>query len=178
MSWFCLLHCLFALNNNILSLLVRRSLSATTTENQIDCCISSFSQQSNQNCLSFGSWSAIFLVHNMNKAALIACLCILAVCVVVEAKIRPSKPSESDIFWGKLNQKFDPSRFNTSAPQLVSIQRSEVLRRAKEWVDKKIPYCQCNGPEECCGHCPHCGSFRCDCSGYVWCFDCFVCRRY
>ena len=59
-----------------------------------------------------------------------------------------------------------------------SVKRSEILSCAKEWVEKKIPYCQCAaGPAtECCGHCPHCDTrspkyTRCDCSGYVsYCF--------
>jgi hypothetical protein len=34
-------------------------------------------------------------------------------------------------------------------------------------VDEQIPYCQCNGAAECCGTCPYCSSYRCDCSGYV-----------
>jgi len=50
---------------------------------------------------------------------------------------------------------------------LPSITRNEVMTRAKQWVDKKIPYCQCNGQKECCGNCPYCSSTRCDCSGYV-----------
>ena len=29
----------------------------------------------------------------------------------------------------------------------------------------KVPYCQCNS--DCCGKCPYCDSYRCDCSGYV-----------
>lgn len=37
------------------------------------------------------------------------------------------------------------------------------------WVENKVPYCQCNS--DCCGKCPFCGSYRCDCSGlvaYAW----------
>src|SRR5690606_4266462 len=41
------------------------------------------------------------------------------------------------------------------------------IARAQDWVNRQIPYCQCNGPAECCGSCPYCGSYRCDCSGYV-----------
>eukprot|EP01006_Ploeotia_vitrea_P020494 TRINITY_DN52787_c0_g1_i1.p1 TRINITY_DN52787_c0_g1~~TRINITY_DN52787_c0_g1_i1.p1 ORF type:complete len:272 (+),score=11.75 TRINITY_DN52787_c0_g1_i1:24-818(+) len=52
------------------------------------------------------------------------------------------------------------------------VHRAGMLLKAHEWADKKIPYCQCNGPRECCGTCPYCGSFRCDCSGYVsYCWD-------
>lgn len=45
--------------------------------------------------------------------------------------------------------------------------RDQILACAQNWVDREVPYCQCNGPEECCGSCPYCGTFRCDCSGYV-----------
>jgi hypothetical protein len=45
--------------------------------------------------------------------------------------------------------------------------RDKIMACAKDWAAQKVPYCQCNGPEECCGNCPHCGTFRCDCSGYV-----------
>ena len=31
----------------------------------------------------------------------------------------------------------------------VSITRDQVIARAKEWMEKKIPYCQCNS--DCCG---------------------------
>eukprot|EP01012_Entosiphon_sulcatum_P034801 TRINITY_DN441_c0_g2_i1.p1 TRINITY_DN441_c0_g2~~TRINITY_DN441_c0_g2_i1.p1 ORF type:complete len:254 (+),score=45.25 TRINITY_DN441_c0_g2_i1:26-763(+) len=55
----------------------------------------------------------------------------------------------------------------TAAEQLLGITRKEVMSRAEEWISKQIPYCQCNGPSECCGNCPYCGSYRCDCSGYV-----------
>ena len=43
------------------------------------------------------------------------------------------------------------------------------MARAQQWVDAKIPYCQCSGgpPTECCGVCPYCNDYRCDCSGYV-----------
>lgn len=45
--------------------------------------------------------------------------------------------------------------------------RSAIIDCAKRWVADKVPYCQCNGPQECCGDCPYCGSTRCDCSGFV-----------
>eukprot|EP00388_Colpodella_angusta_P001335 GDKJ01004298.1.p1 GENE.GDKJ01004298.1~~GDKJ01004298.1.p1 ORF type:complete len:241 (+),score=12.48 GDKJ01004298.1:72-794(+) len=45
--------------------------------------------------------------------------------------------------------------------------RDQIIACAQNWVDREVPYCQCNGPEECCGSCPYCGTFRCDCSGYV-----------
>eukprot|EP01006_Ploeotia_vitrea_P010972 TRINITY_DN29110_c0_g1_i1.p1 TRINITY_DN29110_c0_g1~~TRINITY_DN29110_c0_g1_i1.p1 ORF type:complete len:265 (+),score=-8.52 TRINITY_DN29110_c0_g1_i1:19-813(+) len=52
------------------------------------------------------------------------------------------------------------------------VNRTGILAKAHEWAKKKIPYCQCNGPQECCGNCPYCGTFRCDCSGYVsYCWD-------
>jgi len=40
---------------------------------------------------------------------------------------------------------------------------------AHDWVVRKIPYCQCSGgpPSECCGTCPYCAKYRCDCSGFV-----------
>jgi len=51
--------------------------------------------------------------------------------------------------------------------ELLGITRAEVMTCAKDWVSRKIPYCQCNGAAECCGNCPYCGTTRCDCSGYV-----------
>lgn len=27
--------------------------------------------------------------------------------------------------------------------------RSQVIACAKDWADRQIPYCQCNGPAEC-----------------------------
>jgi hypothetical protein len=45
--------------------------------------------------------------------------------------------------------------------------RDAIISCAQSWANQQIPYCQCNGPEECCGNCPYCGTFRCDCSGYV-----------
>jgi hypothetical protein len=42
-----------------------------------------------------------------------------------------------------------------------------AIKCAQEWVDEQIPYCQCNGAAECCGTCPYCDQYRCDCSGYV-----------
>lgn len=45
--------------------------------------------------------------------------------------------------------------------------RAEVIACAKRWVADEIPYCQCDGAQECCGSCPYCGTYRCDCSGYV-----------
>jgi hypothetical protein len=49
------------------------------------------------------------------------------------------------------------------------INRTEIMKRAQTWVDAQIPYCQCSGgpPTECCGVCPYCSDYRCDCSGYV-----------
>ena len=50
--------------------------------------------------------------------------------------------------------------------------RATIIDRAKNWCARKIPYCQCNGPAECCGTCPYCNPYRCDCSGYVsWCLE-------
>eukprot|EP01043_Picozoa_sp_COSAG02_P057007 COSAG02_NODE_6849_length_3328_cov_35.645401_4_plen_236_part_00 len=57
---------------------------------------------------------------------------------------------------------------NLTAPG-VSISRAEIQSRALSWVKNKVPYCQCNS--DCCGKCPYCGSYRCDCSGlvtYAW----------
>ena len=57
---------------------------------------------------------------------------------------------------------------NLSAPG-VAISRAEIQSRALSWVKNKVPYCQCNS--DCCGKCPYCGSYRCDCSGlvtYAW----------
>ena len=45
--------------------------------------------------------------------------------------------------------------------------RDAIISCALDWIKREIPYCQCNGPAECCGTCPYCGSTRCDCSGYV-----------
>ena len=62
----------------------------------------------------------------------------------------------------------DVSWANSTAPG-VAISRGEIRNRAMSWVTSKIPYCQCNSL--CCGHCPYCGSYRCDCSGlvaYAW----------
>jgi hypothetical protein len=69
------------------------------------------------------------------------------------------------------NRRFNLEHAIERASKLTSglkgITRDEVMTRAREWVDKKIPYCQCNGPAECCGSCPYCKDYRCDCSGYV-----------
>jgi hypothetical protein len=45
--------------------------------------------------------------------------------------------------------------------------REGIISCAQDWCNRQVPYCQCNGPEECCGSCPYCGTTRCDCSGYV-----------
>eukprot|EP00762_Andalucia_godoyi_P004594 ANDGO_05156.mRNA.1 hypothetical protein ACA1_391420 len=79
---------------------------------------------------------------------------------------------DSEWGWGLKNARFNKSLAMSAAgangsARLRSISRAEVIQRAQEWADKKIPYCQCNGPEECCGDCPYCSSYRCDCSGYV-----------
>jgi len=100
----------------------------------------------------------------MNKTVLL-----LGVLVVIAAGAL-ALPTERDE-WN--NEIFDESRamaveFNATAP---TVSRSEVMSRAKQWVTQKIPYCQCNGPLECCGSCPYCSTHRCDCSGYVsWCW--------
>jgi len=86
-----------------------------------------------------------------------ACLCVAFASV-------PTLQSEN--FWGNENFDLEGVR-NLSSSVLASITRSEVIQRAKEWTAKKIPYCQCNGPKECCGSCPYCSKYRCDCSGYV-----------
>lgn len=54
---------------------------------------------------------------------------------------------------------------NATATNGVS--RLQILNCTQSWVDAKMPYCQCNGPDECCGNCPYCGTHRCDCSGFV-----------
>lgn len=53
------------------------------------------------------------------------------------------------------------------APPSPGPNRAAIIACANEWCDQQIPYCQCNGPAECCGSCPYCGTFRCDCSGFV-----------
>jgi len=54
------------------------------------------------------------------------------------------------------------------ATAVTARSRKEMMECAARWAKDKIPYCQCNGPAECCGHCPHCSDgYRCDCSGYV-----------
>lgn len=50
-------------------------------------------------------------------------------------------------------------------PSPPSPSRDTIIARCKSWVDARIPYCQCNS--DCCGTCPYCGSYRCDCSGYA-----------
>jgi len=76
-------------------------------------------------------------------------------------------PSEDLIYHSSFgNVDYDESKLNLTAP-ILGITRAAVMACAKDWVSRAIPYCQCNGPEECCGHCPYCGSTRCDCSGYV-----------
>jgi len=57
----------------------------------------------------------------------------------------------------------------TTTTKHAPITRATVLSRAAEWTAAKIPYCQCSGgpPTECCGTCPYCSDYRCDCSGYV-----------
>lgn len=54
---------------------------------------------------------------------------------------------------------------NGPAPPPPPSDRSAIIARAQSWVDDRIPYCQCNS--DCCGPCPYCSSYRCDCSGYV-----------
>lgn len=54
-----------------------------------------------------------------------------------------------------------------SPPSPPAPSRDAIIACAQSWCDQQIPYCQCNGPEECCGSCPYCGTFRCDCSGFV-----------
>lgn len=66
--------------------------------------------------------------------------------------------------WGQLNAVW---RAPDTSPALLGISRSDVMKRAEDWVQRQIPYCQCNGAAECCGSCPYCGTYRCDCSGYV-----------
>lgn len=63
------------------------------------------------------------------------------------------------------NVDYDSTKVKVMAPQAIS--RHAVMSCARDWVRRKVPYCQCNGPAECCGHCPYCGTTRCDCSGYV-----------
>jgi hypothetical protein len=68
--------------------------------------------------------------------------------------------------WGMRNEVWEEP---LTTPLLANITRAEVMQRAQSWVDAKIPYCQCAGgpATECCGSCPHCATYRCDCSGYV-----------
>jgi hypothetical protein len=68
--------------------------------------------------------------------------------------------------WGSANEVWEAPQVTYA---LSNITRAEVMARAQMWVDKKIPYCQCAGgpPTECCGTCPFCSDYRCDCSGYV-----------
>ncbi len=74
--------------------------------------------------------------------------------------------------WG--NAQFNLSQVQDKFATLTSISRADVITRAKEWTEKKMPYCQCNGPEECCGECPYCDKYRCDCSGCVLVFQFFL----
>lgn len=59
-----------------------------------------------------------------------------------------------------------------------NVTRTEVMKRAYEWVQEKIPYCQCLGTgTDCCAKppvdksCKYCTfgtpAYRCDCSGFV-----------
>jgi hypothetical protein len=114
------------------------------------------------------------IIHLPMRAALVASVVLaLAVCGGAAAA-RTGGPQEftppADVappVFGNVN--FLPAKAlgNATRPQARSITRAEVLARARVWVKESIPYCQCNGPEECCGHCPFCGTYRCDCSGYV-----------
>ena len=52
-------------------------------------------------------------------------------------------------------------------PPGPSPSRNTTMACAIDWATRQVPYCQCNGPDECCGTCPYCGTYRCDCSGYV-----------
>ena len=55
------------------------------------------------------------------------------------------------------------------ASALPAVTREAVMQCAMSWVQARVPYCQCSGgpASECCGSCPHCGTTRCDCSGFV-----------
>ena len=83
----------------------------------------------------------------------------------------PSPTAQDPWPWARVNDVFNMTcaieQAKLSGVQERKISRAEVMKRAQEWVEKKIPYCQCNGKAECCGNCPHCGKYRCDCSGYV-----------
>lgn len=98
-------------------------------------------------------------------------LLLLLAAVVAVLAVAPavSATAASLSQWGLVNDRFDMSHLNLTIAdqQLRDISRATVMARAREWVDKKIPYCQCNGPAECCGSCPFCKQYRCDCSGYV-----------
>lgn len=70
--------------------------------------------------------------------------------------------------WGAVNEVWEAP---TVSKPLGSITRAVALSRAREWVDAKIPYCQCAGgpASECCGNCPYCSDCECttSCNGVL-----------
>jgi hypothetical protein len=61
----------------------------------------------------------------------------------------------------------DASYMPQAPADMPSPTREEVMKCAMSWAQQRVAYCQCNGPVECCGTCPHCATTRCDCSGFV-----------
>lgn len=47
------------------------------------------------------------------------------------------------------NVDYDEAKMNLTQESLPTRTRNQVLACAKDWADRKIPYCQCNGPTEC-----------------------------
>lgn len=113
----------------------------------------------------------LFVAINMRGATLLALAATLAFAAAYKPKSVMRANYTGDYPWALKNKKFDPA---TQTAALRAISRAEVMSRAQSWVDAKIPYCQCAGgpASECCGNCPHCSDYRCDCSGYVsYCWD-------
>eukprot|EP01028_Stygiella_incarcerata_P009142 TRINITY_DN4250_c0_g1_i1.p1 TRINITY_DN4250_c0_g1~~TRINITY_DN4250_c0_g1_i1.p1 ORF type:complete len:197 (+),score=22.23 TRINITY_DN4250_c0_g1_i1:118-708(+) len=100
----------------------------------------------------------------MKLTLFVVCLCV-SVALCCPASSSGTCVEDPAVDWGALNDVFSVD--TTQPVELVSVTREEILTRAQSWVHEKVPYCQCNGAEECCGNCPYCSSYRCDCSGFV-----------
>jgi hypothetical protein len=106
---------------------------------------------------------------SMKLSVFVVCLLLLSVSLSCPTSSRSTHGGSEEegitVDWSALNDVFSVD--TTTPVELVGVTREEILTRAQSWVHEKVPYCQCNGAAECCGNCPHCSTYRCDCSGYV-----------